>query len=109
VGEFVCLTSLFTTLKYYPSSDALFRERLLRYARTIPRPEGSRVLFEYVSIRKDGGRFHDVPVALFSVDPDRSEVECTTLDESLSVMSRARSSPIHEARSPGSYAPAAGR
>ena len=37
VGEMICLTSLFTTLKYYPSNDAIFRERLLRYARTLPR------------------------------------------------------------------------
>ena len=28
------LTTLFTTLKYYPSNDQIFHERLLRYART---------------------------------------------------------------------------
>ena len=36
VGEFICLASLFTTLKYYPSQGALFVDRLLRYARTVP-------------------------------------------------------------------------
>src|SRR5205085_7302701 len=29
VGESICVTSVFTTLKYYPSNSSLFRERLL--------------------------------------------------------------------------------
>ena len=36
VAECIALTSVFTTLKYYPSNRALFVDRLLRYARTIP-------------------------------------------------------------------------
>ena len=50
VGEMICLASLFTTLKYYPSNNQIFRERVLRYARTVPRDPGERVVFEYVSV-----------------------------------------------------------
>ena len=53
VGEFICLVSLFTTLKYYPSDSALFTERVLRYCRTLGCPAASDVVFEYMSVRKD--------------------------------------------------------
>src|SRR5688572_9428261 len=52
VGEMICITSLFTTLKYYPSNDALFQERVRRYARTLPRESGELFVFEYVSVVK---------------------------------------------------------
>src|SRR5207253_7938685 len=48
VGESITLTCLFTTLKYYPSQDRLFTDRLLRYARTVPCPVDSVLVFEYV-------------------------------------------------------------
>ena len=67
MGEFICLVSLFTTPKYYPSDSSLFVERLLRYCRTLGRPPGSDVVFEYMSVRKDRGRFESVPVAEYTV------------------------------------------
>ena len=47
VAECITLTSVFTTLKYYPSNRALFVGRLLRYARTIPCKPSSRLIFEW--------------------------------------------------------------
>src|SRR5262249_21344116 len=41
VGECIAITSVFTTRRYYPSNRAVFTDRLLRYARTIPQPAGS--------------------------------------------------------------------
>src|SRR6185503_19249036 len=41
VGESIVLTTLFTTLKYYPSNNQLFHDRLLRYARTVKHAPGS--------------------------------------------------------------------
>jgi len=105
VGEFICLASLFTTLKYYPSNSSLFVERLLRYARTIPCPEGSILTFEYVSIRKDASRFFDLPVAEYDVDPARGTVLERVLDSSVSVRAASPVSPVHEGFKPGSYAP----
>jgi uncharacterized membrane protein YphA (DoxX/SURF4 family) len=107
VGEFICLASLFTTLKYYAGNPELFRERLVRYCRTIPCPAGARVLFRYTSIRKDSGRFEYVPVAEYRVDPRAATVEETVLDVSISVHAAAPVSPVHEGVTPGSYAPAA--
>lgn len=107
VGEFICLASLFTTLKYYPADDALFRERLVRYTRTVPCPPGSVVVFRYVSVRKDSGRFAYVPVAEYRVDPAAGTVAETILDGSVSVRAAAPVSPVHAGATPGSYAPAA--
>jgi len=103
VGEFVCLVSLFTTLKYYPSNRSLFEERLIRYARTVPCPSRSLVLFEYRSIRKLSDGFEFLPVVEYVVDPHQRIVEERPLDESVSV--QLDISPVHEARSPGTYAP----
>jgi hypothetical protein len=104
VGEFVCLASLFTTLKYYPSNRPLFDERLLRYARTIPCPRGSHVLFELVSIEKTPNTFEFKPVLEYAADIATGRVSERVLDPSYRF--RVEASPIHEAQKPGSYAPA---
>jgi len=104
VGEFICLASVFTTLKYYPSNRALFEERLVRYARTIPCSRDSLIVFEYKSIRKQQSGFDYHPVAEYLVDVESGRVEVKVLDHDFSI--RVESSPVHEARRPGSYAPA---
>jgi hypothetical protein len=106
VGEFICLASLFTTLKYYAGNRDLFVERVVRYVRTIPCPPGGRVLFRYVSVRKDETRFSCVPVAEFTVDPRAGTVEEKSLDPTFSVRAPSPVSPVHEGFKPGSYAPA---
>jgi hypothetical protein len=106
VGEFICLVSLFTTLKYYPSDSSLFVERLLRYCRTLGCPPGSDVVFEYMSVRKDRGRFESVPVAEYTVDLGAGTVAERVLDPSVSVRAASPVSPVHAGLKPGSYAPA---
>src|SRR5215510_14128652 len=69
VCESVTVTSLFTTLKYYPSNADLFRDLLLRYARTVPCPSGGVLVFEYVSLRKAERRFESFTAAEYIVDP----------------------------------------
>jgi hypothetical protein len=103
VGEFVCLASIFTTLKYYPTNHALFEERLMRYARTVPCPPGSVVIFEYRSVRKMPDGFEFVPVVEYVVDIYRRTIEERMLDTSFTV--HADISPVHEARYPGTYVP----
>jgi hypothetical protein len=105
VAEFICVTTLFTTLKYYPSNDTIFVERLTRYARTVPCPPGGRVVFEYVSLHKEGDRFGERLVAEFVVDPVARAVEERSLDPAFSVRAAAAVSPVHEGVTPGSYAP----
>jgi len=106
VGEFICLVSLFTTLKYYPSNSALFVERVLRYSRTLGCPPGSDVVFEYMSVRKDRGRFEFVPVAEYTVDLAAGTVVERVLDPAVSVRAASPVSPVHAGVRPGSYAPA---
>jgi hypothetical protein len=106
VAEAITVTTLFTTLKYYPGNDALFRERLMRYARTVPHGHGSVLVFEYVAVVKREDRFEFVPAAEYVVDLGRAAVEEHVIDSALPVRAAAAGSPIHEAARPGSYAPA---
>jgi hypothetical protein len=106
VAEAIAVTTLFTTLKYYPSNDALFRERLMRYARTVPHGPGSVLVFEYVAVVKRDDRFEFAPAAEYVVNLGRATVEERVIDAAVSVRAPAVGSPIHEAARPGSYAPA---
>jgi hypothetical protein len=106
VGEMICLTSLFTSLKYYPSNDAIFRERLLRYARTVSRAAGDRVIFEYVSVVRRQTHFEWVTSAHYVVDVDAATVTEQLVDKSFSPRAAHAVSPVHEGALPGTYAPA---
>lgn len=105
VGEAITVTSLFTTLKYYPSDNELFRERLLRYAATLPCPSDSVLDFEYVSICKTGDHFDFVTVAEYIVDPTDATIEERIINEAVSVRAAHAVSPLHEGARPGTYAP----
>jgi hypothetical protein len=108
VAEGITVTTLFTTLKYYPSNQQIFRDRLLRYSRTVPRTAGSRLVYEHVAMVKRADRFDQVPAAEFIVDVDRETIEEITLDPSISVRAPISASPVHEAARPGTYAPLRG-
>ncbi len=103
VGECITVTSLFTTLKYYPSNNEIFQQRVLRYARTLPCPAGTSLVFEYVSIRKEGGEFSHLPAALFFVDPHAGTVREEELCGTVSIRGAAGHSPLREGVRPGSY------
>jgi hypothetical protein len=106
VGEMICLTSLFTTLKYYPNNVSLFHERILRYTRTLPRATGEVIVFEYVSVVRYPTHFDWVPVAEYRVDPEAGSVSERLLDPTFSTRAAHAVSPLHEGAVPGSYAPA---
>jgi hypothetical protein len=106
VAESIAVTTVFTTLKYYAGNPRLFESRLLRYARTVPVAPGARLIFEYVSIQKVGGRFEDVPAVRYIVSPADWSITVQPLVESFSVHAADRRSPVHEGAMPGSYAPA---
>ena len=105
VGEMICLTSLFTTLKYYPGNDGIFRERLLRYARTLSRESGEVLVFEYVTVVRLKDRFGWVPAAEYRVDVEAATVNERLVDPSFSTRAAHTVSPVHEGAEPGSYAP----
>lgn len=105
VAEGIVVTTLFTTLKYYPSNNQIFVDRLLRYSRTVPRTPGHVLVFEHVSLVKRDDRFEHVPGAEFIVDVERGSVNEITLDPTRNVRSGIAASPIHEGARPGSYVP----
>jgi len=105
VGEMICLTSLFTTLKYYPSNDAIFHERLLRYARTLRSSADEILVFEYVSVVRRERHFEWVPVAEYRVDVESGRVTEHAREGSFSPRAAHAVSPVHEGAAPGSYAP----
>ena len=105
VGESIAVTSVFTTLKYYPSNSELFRERLLRYAGTVPCPPGCVLDFEYVSVCKASDHFDFVTVAEYTVDPAAAKVEERVLNDIVQVRAAHAVSPVHEGARPGSYVP----
>lgn len=107
VAESITLTCVFTTLKYYPNHFEWFRERLLRYARTIPASPFEELVFEYIAIAKDEHRFRYVASSVFIVCPHSGEVRERTLVPELAPRPAAVS-PVHTGRVPGSYAPAEG-
>jgi hypothetical protein len=105
VAESIAVTCVFTTLKYYASNAALFEQRLLRYARTLPCDRDHLLVFEYVSLVKAPLRFEFVPVAEYAVDLCDSSVRRTVLRPELSVHAAHAGSPLHEGAAPGSYIP----
>jgi hypothetical protein len=105
VGECIALTCIFTTLKYYPTNAELFRERLLRYARTVACPGDDLLVFEYVSILKEPARFAFLPVAEYTLDPRTGEIAERVRNAAVSVRAGHPASPLHAGLRPGSYAP----
>lgn len=108
VAESIVITTLFTTLKYYPSNNDLFVERVLRYARTVEGAAGSILDFEYVTIKKSSAGFEFVPVAEYAVDVGAGTIVERSLDENFSVRAALSVSPVHEGARPGSYVPLKG-
>jgi hypothetical protein len=105
VGEAITVTSLFTTLKYYPSNDAIFRDRVLRYARTLPCPKGQELVFDYVSIKKTDGRYVDRVIRRYHLNPHTGTLRTEMIDPTCSPTTAHDTSPLHETARPGTYAP----
>jgi hypothetical protein len=103
VGEAITVTCLFTTLKYYPNNPELFRERLVRYARTVPHQAESVLVFECVTIERAEREFRFVPVTEFVVSVRNGTIEERLRDEGASMRQAITGSPVHEAVRPGSY------
>jgi len=92
-------------LKYYPSQDGRFRDRVLRYARTVPRAPGDVVLFEYHRVAKQADGFEWRHVADYRADLATGIVEERILEDGFSPRAAHAVSPVHEGVTPGSYAP----
>ncbi|MDQ6929830.1 MAG: hypothetical protein M3126_04070 [Candidatus Eremiobacteraeota bacterium] len=103
-GEFVALCTTFTALKYFSHEPAIFEQRLLRYARTLPVEPGGRVVFRFIRIAK-ALTFTYTPVADFLVDPRVGTITEQQLSAEDDVRRTAPGSPIFRGSRVGSYAP----
>jgi len=106
VGEAVCLTTVFTTLKYYPQNHTMFSDRLLNYARSLDVPNTHRLIFTYTAIERRNHRFIFTNVAEFIVDCRQRTITERSLSNAFSIRSGAQRSPVKAGTVPGSYSPA---
>ena len=105
VAEAIAVATVFTTLKYYGNQPELFKERLLRYARTLRIARDARPIFRYIEIDKASGRFRYVPRAEYTVDLAAGTVAERSVGEKESGPPRIEGKVAYEGARPGSYAP----
>lgn len=99
VAESIARASLVTTLRYHPRDGDLFRERLRRYARTVPHGEGDSIVLERVGVAE--GRVD----AAWRIEPESGAIVETLREGRPSPREPAVASPVFEGARPGSYAP----
>jgi hypothetical protein len=106
VAESITITSVFTTLKYYPSQPDRFKQRLLRYAGTFECQDlEEELVFRYISVRKVENAFILSPVSEFIVRLSEGTVFEHTLEAEPLIHSPSKVSPVFEGDKPGTYAP----
>ena len=105
VGEWICLTTLFCTRKYFPKNFQFFEQRLLRYARTIPHLPHQVLVFQWVDLHKDDHAFVHSPSTEFTVDTATKKVLVTILEGHHPQGKTPRFSNLVEGEQLGSYAP----
>lgn len=105
VTESISLTTVFTTLRYFPSQPQIFRERLLKYARSLQEfcEDLSAAEFEFVSIRKGSSSYEFLPIVRYRVDLVTELVEEQKVIEDSEVSKPADFSPIRESTGFGTY------
>lgn len=106
VCEFVCFVSIFTTVKYFPTNSPLFTHRLWRYTRSLPCPANHLVVYEWVDVKKEQGRFVDVTSKEFRLDLESGEMTVLNLEDGSSETDTLRFSELVAGATVGSYAPA---
>jgi hypothetical protein len=105
VTESIALTTVFTTLKYFPSRRELFDERLVAYASSLGLDGTSAVRFEYVAIKKTPSEMRYDAVGEFVVDLSTRTVRERKIDPTFDYSRPARFSHIRETTGFGSYLP----
>jgi len=106
VGESITVTCLFTTLKYYPDNWELFTKRLLRYAKTLPRPKNHCLVFEYIKINPSGDFFKFLSIVEYIIDLEADQVIESVLIPEENIRAPHPASIVQPGVTPGSYVPA---
>jgi hypothetical protein len=101
VCESIALTSVFTTLRYFPSRPELFEQKILEYSRSLG--DFPSLSYEVVAIFKGEQRFEFRHVETARVDRTTGAVVRERLDEHYDFARPSKYSPVREASAPGSY------
>lgn len=103
VTESIAIVSIFNTLKYFPSKNSLFKEKLIKYSNTLPGIKNKLIKYEYVRIVKEQSNFTYIPSAYYVVDVKKNTIEETIIEEEHQPKNIASYSPIRESLNFGSY------
>lgn len=106
VGESIAVTVLFTTLKYFGADRTVFRDKLLRYARTLSLPDG-KALFRWVQFTENEQQFETAVVVEFDVNLLKSEVVERIVNPQMYAQIGMSSAAAKSCVRPGSYVPVA--
>lgn len=101
VCESIALTSVFTTLRYFPSRPELFEQKLLEYSRSLG--DFPELTYEVVAIFKASECFEFCHVESARVDLRTGEVRRERVHEGYDFSQPSKFSPVREASHPGSY------
>jgi hypothetical protein len=104
VGESIMSIIVFNSPRYFPQTD-LFQKRLFCYAGTMPCPENSKVIFEYVILNPTSSSYDYVPIKEYTVDLSSGTYEEKAVSDLIPVSQRGKTSPVRAGARPGSYAP----
>jgi hypothetical protein len=68
VGESITITSIFTTLKYFPADSVLFEKKLLTHASSIKNYDFIRYKVYYISTNLENASYEFILISNFNVD-----------------------------------------
>ena len=106
VVESIALVNVFNTAKYFPSKPQLFKERLIRYAKSIASSYDLQIEeleFEYVIVKKMTENFLFKPVMNIVVNLREDQIVKEVIDPEFDLSDTALLSPIRECTSAGTY------
>jgi len=101
VCESIAVTSVFTTLRYFPSKPELFAQRILEYSRSLG--DFQYLRYELVAILKESDRFVFATAEQIHVDLERQQVTREPVLKGYQFSAPSVYSPVREATRPGSY------
>ena len=108
VTESIALTSVFTTLRYFPSDRKMFEDKLWKYGRSLAADWGTHcpiLRFEFVAMMKAPDRFNFVNIGIFDLDLETGKIVETKYVPDYSYAAPSRYSPVRESAIPGTYLP----
>lgn len=107
VIESITVTTIFTTLKYFPNNSDLFKSKLITYSKSLTNllKFNEKLIYKYYLIEKSKSNFSSKLIAEYEIDNTFSDLKVRILDKN-EVPGQAKTiQSAHECSAPGSYAP----